>query len=390
MTRNNNKKTTQTENQADSQVAPVDTESTPSEPSTRSDSERLELCERKAKRAVKFSVAAVIVALLLGGGAFYHLINAQQQAQSELAAVRAQLMTSEQSLAEQLQQTEDATLKTAKTAAEHAQVTLAQQQKSIESLQRTIQELQGRRPNDWLLAEADYLVKLAGRKLFLEHDIESATLLMESADQRLAALNDPSLVSVRQALANDITKLRTLPIIDRDGIVLRLTSLQQEVAKLPLASAILPNAQPQPDTAVTDDVSNWRNNLVNSLKSFSEHFITYRTREGSAVPLLAPQQHFYLQENLKSKLETAIKAVYDEKPKQYQAALATALTWSKTYFNQDAHSVKQFIAALTQLEQVNIDIEYPKALPSQAALADLIRTRLRRDVTTLTEQEGQQ
>ena len=51
-------------------------------------------------------------------------------------------------------------------------------------------DVKGRRPNDWLLAEADYLVKLAGRKLFLEHDVESATQLMESADQRIASLND--------------------------------------------------------------------------------------------------------------------------------------------------------------------------------------------------------
>lgn len=79
---------------------------------------------------------------------------------------------------------------------------------------------------------------------------------MESADQRIATLNDPSLVPLRKAMASDITKLKTIPIIDRDGLVLRLTALQQQVDQLPLANAILPEAKAvekprSPRTSVT-------------------------------------------------------------------------------------------------------------------------------------------
>ena len=77
------------------------------------------------------------------------------------------------------------------------------------------------------LAEADYLVKMAGRKLWLEHDVVSATRLMEGADQRISALNDPSLTTLRQAMADDITTLRAIPLIDRDGLVLKLNSLEK-------------------------------------------------------------------------------------------------------------------------------------------------------------------
>ncbi len=52
-----------------------------------------------------------------------------------------------------------------------------------------------------------------------------------------------SLVSLRQSMTNDITKLRTpIPLIVRDGLVLRITSLQKQVDTLPLANAILPEA----------------------------------------------------------------------------------------------------------------------------------------------------
>ncbi|MGR5543359.1 uroporphyrinogen-III C-methyltransferase, partial [Vibrio campbellii] len=77
-----------------------------------------------------------------------------------------------------------------------------------------IADVQGRRPNDWLLAEADHLVKLAGRKLFLEKDAVTATRLMETADQRIATLNDPSLVPLRQQMAKDITELKGIPLVD--------------------------------------------------------------------------------------------------------------------------------------------------------------------------------
>ncbi len=80
-----------------------------------------------------------------------------------------------------------------------------------------VADMKGRSPNDWLLAEADYLVKLSARKLYLEHDIFSATELLENADQRIASLNDPNLFPLRQAMANDITALKALPIIDRDA-----------------------------------------------------------------------------------------------------------------------------------------------------------------------------
>jgi uroporphyrin-3 C-methyltransferase len=237
------------------------------------------------------------------------------------------------------------------------------------------------------LAEADYLVKLAGRKLFLEHDAFSATKLMESADQRIAALNDPTLVPLRKAMAKDITKLKTVPLVDREGLVLRLTALQQQVDQLPLANALLPEAEQVEQRKVSEDIYDWQDNLMTSLKEFSENFITFRTRDGNVIPLLSPQQHFYLKENIKAKIETAIKAVYVEQQEIYTTALSTADKWSSTFFNQDSNSVIEFNKTLESLSKQTIQVEYPVKLETQTVLADVIRDRLRREVTTLTSEE---
>ncbi|EMQ2878236.1 uroporphyrinogen-III C-methyltransferase [Vibrio navarrensis] len=342
------------------------------------------------KRGSKLSIIAIVIALLGTGGLAYQMQQQSSHYQAQIAALQNQLQQTQSSLTQQMNQVKTDTAQQASSTLHKAEVELTQQQKSIESLQLAMADVKGRRPNDWLLAEADYLVKLAGRKLFLERDATSATHLMESADQRIATLNDPSLVPLRKAMASDITKLKTIPIIDRDGLVLRLTALQQQVDQLPLANAILPEAKAVEKTEVSEDISNWQDNLLTSLKDFSENFITFRTRDGNVIPLLSPEQHFYLKENIKAKLETAIKAVYLEQGELYTIALTTAESWSESFFNPDDNAVKEFNRTLKQLSQQNVQVAYPVKLETQNQLADVIRERLRRDVTSLTSTEEKQ
>ncbi|MDN3680157.1 uroporphyrinogen-III C-methyltransferase [Vibrio tapetis subsp. quintayensis] len=355
-------------------------------PATKSQADTKE-SEKKKDGGKKLGTIAIILSLLFGGGLTYHI---QQQNEKHLALIdslKSEMTQLKSSTNQELGSIKQDVLSKAEQMTQRSQVVLDQQQTSIESLQVALADVKGRRPNDWLLAEADYLVKLAGRKLFLEHDVVSATRLMESADQRIAALNDPSLVTLRKSMANDITQLRSLPLIDREGLVLALTSLQQEVDKLPLANAILPDAPEVVEQVVSEDINDWQNNLTASLKGFSEQFITFRTRDGDVVPLLSPEQHFYLRENIKAKLETAIKGVYVEQGDIYQTAVKVANEWSHMFFNQDDASVAKFQQRLEQLGKQNINVDYPQKLETQQQLSDVITDRLRREVTTLVSEE---
>ncbi|GLR05092.1 heme biosynthesis operon protein HemX [Vibrio hyugaensis] len=366
---------------------PKKVDSKPAEPTKPAEPNKVEFEEKQGKRGVKLGTVAIVLSLIFGGGLTYKMLEQQSEYQTQIAQLQSQLEQAQSAMKQELNQVKEETIEKATTATHKAEVVLGQQRKSIESLQLAVADVKGRRPNDWLLAEADYLVKLAGRKLFLEHDVESATQLMESADQRIAALNDPSLVGLRKAMANDITKLRVVPLVDRDGLVLRLTALQQQVDKLPLANALLPEAAAVEKQQVSEDIANWQDNLMTSLKDFSENFITFRTRDGNVIPLLSPQQHFYLKENIKAKIETAIKSVYQEQGEIYTTSLETADKWAMAFFNQDDNSVKEFNKSLSQLSKQDIEVEYPAKLESQNQLSDVIRERLRREVTTMTGTE---
>ncbi|PSV24825.1 MULTISPECIES: uroporphyrinogen-III C-methyltransferase [unclassified Photobacterium] len=338
------------------------------------------------KSGSKTGLIAIALVIALGGGLYYHGHQQGLQQQQRIEALQQQIA----SMKAAMQNDQKETITLINGGLRSAEVSLSQQQKSIAALQTTVTELKGNSPNDWLLAEADYLVKMAGRKLWLEHDVTSATLLLESADHRIAEMNDPSLKNLRQAMSNDITTLKSLTHVDRDGIVLRLTSLENSVDNLPLANAILPKAVDEPQSqTVSQSVNDWKDNLLTSLKNFGEHFITYRKRDGNVVPLLSPQQDFYLQQNIKNKLEVAIDAVYREQGDVYKISLDTAKKWAEQYYDMSSPLTQSFIKSLDQLAQQQITVNYPEKLQSQALITKLVNQVLRNKMATLDDAQAQ-
>ena len=378
MTKNNNKPQSAEENAApvivpSSATQDQTTHSTSTTPPKKSE----ELVDKKGRR---LGTVAIIISILLSGGAFLTSQQQVTQQQIHIAQLEQQLKSADSTFDAKLVTAEQRITDKADEIVRKATVLMQQQDKSIASLQLAIADVKGRRPNDWLLAEADYLVKIAGRKLWLEHDVVSATRLMENADQRISALNDPSLTPLRRAMADDIATLKAIPLIDRDGLVLKLNSLEQQINKLPLASAVLPEAEAVEQKKVSTNINDWQSNLMQSLDNFAGHFITYRVREGNVIPLLSPEQHFYLKENIKGKLLLASKALYREQSEVYATSLESAKLWSSQYFQQDDPAVKSFMAQLDSLAKFKVDVRYPQKMETQALLSDFISERLRRNV----------
>ena len=239
--------------------------------------------KKKEKKGGKGSLALSLIAISLAISssiAMYYGANKQLiKYNHELAKLTSTISTLESS---QAKNSEDFQAKIQRSE-QNNHVLIEQQNNSIKSLQAALHQRQGRRPNDWRIAEADYLVNLAGRQLWVMRDILTATTLMETADQRLANLNDPSLSPIRQAIAEDIQQLKSIKRVDLDGIVLRLNSLQKEIDNLPLANAFLPEALEEKPNIVSQDVIDWQSNLKASFNDFISQFITYRKREGSEI-----------------------------------------------------------------------------------------------------------
>ncbi|MBM7456246.1 uroporphyrin-3 C-methyltransferase [Oceanisphaera litoralis] len=374
---NDNKehKNTAVADEVDVSQTPEQSPTTPSTPDPKAPvPEQKEPEQKKSASSGKIlAIIAIIIAIVLAVILYWHGHNQALAQTEQLNRMQAELQQ-QQSRLEQAEAAQSRTL----AAVVRNQNSTSEQ---LEGLSHKLLDLDSKRPNDWMLAEAEYLVRMAGRKLWLEQDAVSAAMMLANADERLAALNDPGLTPVRRALADDIASIKSVKKVDREGLVIKLNSINDQVDKLTLAGIIMTRAD-APDFSLSESVSDWKENLKKSWASFSDDFVTVRRRDGNVEALLSPQQHWYLSENLKGKLLQAQLAVYREQQEIYDSSLTQAEQWLQDYFADD--SVRQFmLEQIKQLEGQQIKVDYPEQFSAQERLQQLLDDRLQRLLTGL-------
>lgn len=330
-----------------------------------------------SKTSLALSAIAIAIALAAGVG-LYGLTKTQATRQSEtsteLSSQIATLQKAQESQKSELegiikQQTDQLT------EAKHQQDALA---KKLDEVQEKVAVISGSDAKTWLLAQADFLVKLAGRKLWSDQDVTTAAALLKSADASLADMNDPSLISARRAITDDIASLSAVSQVDYDGIILKVNQLANQIDNLRLADN---NDDDSPMDSDSDELSSsikeWRVNLQKSWQNFMDSFITVRRRDETAVPLLAPNQDVYLRENIRSRLLVAAQAVPRHQEETYKQALDNVSTWVRAYYDTDDATTKAFLEDVDKLSQQSITMNVPDSLQSQALLEKLMQTRVR-------------
>lgn len=268
--------------------------------------------------------------------------------------------------------------------------------------------------NVWLISQANYLVHLAGRKIWSDQDYTSARLLLKSADESLAKTNDPSLLPARQAITKDINSLSQVTFVDADGIILKLLGLTESITELPLVGnykdidlgmnqyddTLANNANTSADN-VTHSTDDWSDNLLANASTFMDKFIKIEKldvkdnhfsecldKAGSdekqivkcqilKTPLSA-EQSLYLRENIRFRLLIAAQAVPRHQELIYQQALNDTAIWVNAYFDGNSPSVKAFIDELENLQNQPISNQnIPDKLDSITELEKLMQTRVK-------------
>ncbi|WP_395339434.1 uroporphyrinogen-III C-methyltransferase [Ningiella sp. W23] len=249
---------------------------------------------------------------------------------------------------------------------------------SDQTLANELAEVSGRRPSDWLLAEANYLVNMAGRKLYLEQDLRTAIALLNEADARLQDLGDPSLLPIRALIASDIQSLQQVNPMSTTSIALAISGLLPQVSQLPLENLKLPEAEPEENTELSSDVADWRENLSIVWEDIVGDFITVTPVNKPLSPYLAERQQWLIEQQLKHALTQAKSAALDEHFTLYQSALQEAMALIIEHYQIEENSVVQFTNALQQLQNSNFERDYPQKLMAVDALKDATERRLQR------------
>lgn len=309
---------------------------------------------------VLFSLLVAIVAI----AACYWLylqLDQQSNGQTQLGQNISEQVTQNKSLKYELQQTAMATNKRIGTLEQQqlndtkAYAKLAQLQQSNKQLQERVAVIAQRSPNHWMASEAEYLVRMAGRKLWLENDPQTAIGLLQSADERISAMKDPALTVLRKALADDITKVKALKTTDITNTIFDLDTLIDGLTQLPLNRVDENFADNKSTQQVTDSIDDWQQNLARTWHDLTDGFITIRKRTTDLEPLLSPEQQWYLVENIRNKLLQAQLALYRFDQLNYQQSISLADKWLQQYFDLSDPKTKTMIASLDKLAKVNIE-----------------------------------
>ncbi|MEW6484871.1 MAG: uroporphyrinogen-III C-methyltransferase [Pseudomonadota bacterium] len=323
------------------------------------------------------AIVAIIIALAAGGGSYWYSKQQQDTATRSLQSLDKQLSNLvQQSQAGQQQLSQQ--LSSATQALQEARLHQDATDKELSALRDKVTSLTGNDSSSWLIAQADYLVKLAGRKLWSDQDVTTAAALLKSADGSLAQMDDPSVLDVRRALTNDISALSAINQVDYDGIILQLNQLSNGVDNLRLADEEDSNNPMDADSKeLSGSLAHWRENLEKSWHDFMDNFITIRRRDNTAQPLLAPNQDIYLRENIRSKLLIAAQAVPRHQNEIYKQSLESVSSWVRAWYDTSDPETKAFLSQIDTLEQQNIAMDVPDALSSQPLLDKLMQTRVR-------------
>ena len=247
---------------------------------------------------------------------------------------------------------------------------------TADTMNKRIAELVGRRPSDWLLAEANYLVNMAGRKLYLEKDVSTAVTLLKEADGRLQDLNDPSLFPVRALISSDIQALSQLNPVSTNSVALEIYGLLTLVKDLPLDTLQLPEFKNQEDLTLSEDVSQWRQNLDKTWRSVVNDLISIDYVDQPLEPYIAKRQQWLIEQQLNHALTQAQSAALNEQLALYSSAIQRATAMVLEHYETQDTKVEQFLAALQELQNIDFSRQIPTSLASQASLKSIIDQRI--------------
>ncbi|ABR73732.1 HemX protein [Actinobacillus succinogenes] len=260
------------------------------------------------------------------------------------------------------------------------EVTLSDKDKALSALQSQVTNVASNmnaQPSEWLLSEADFLLTNALRKLMLDNDVETGIALLKISDEVLAKVSEPEAKTVRAAINADLKQLLSVDSIDQNAVMQRLSQLANSVDELVVMNLNFGDHDVQTqDEQVSDNVTDWKNNLQKTATSFLNHFIRISPRTDKVTQaLLAPNQDIYLRENIRLRLQIAILAVPRQQNELYKQSLETVAAWVRSYFDTDTELAKNFLKSVDELAEQSIYVDVPNQLNSLNALDKLLNKK---------------
>ncbi|MBN8509063.1 MAG: uroporphyrinogen-III C-methyltransferase [Burkholderiales bacterium] len=343
--------------------------------------------------------AGAVLLAVLSAGAVVYAWNAQQRVKGlEQQLVRRQADSSEQAAGAQLlaKQAQDEARESA------AKLALLEVRVAEVSLQRTqleelIQSLSRSRDENQL-ADIEAAIRVALQQAAITGSAEPLLLALRQADERLARQSQPRLEGVRRALTQDMERVRAAGVVDLSALLIRLDEVIRMVDELPLlataerrtpavrpmpaASAAGPAAEAAaaaasaPASAPAGSWAELRQFVATGWSAFAgrvwaeaRSLIRVTPIDQPEAMLVAPEQAYFLRENLKLRLLNARLALLSRQFDTAQADLRDAQAALERWFDRGNRRVASALELVRQVSRQARQVSVPRPDATLAAIA---------------------
>ena len=300
------------------------------------------------------------------------LVRRQQESQGQASEARL--------LAKQAQDTSrESAAKVALLEARVAEV--AMQRGQLEDL---IQSMSRSRDEN-LVMDVEAGIRVAQQQSTITGSAEPLLAVLKQADERLARVNQPRMDGVRRAIARDLDRVRAVGVADINSLVIKLDEAVRLVDELPLLSSAEPRNAATPaapaNTAASavasaatalDWTKTWRDGWAAATHRVwleAKSLIRVTRIDQPEAMLLAPEQAFFLRENVKLRLLNARLALLSRQFDTAQTDLQSAQNSLDRYFDRSARRTGLTSDLVAQVAAQARQVTLPRPDDTLAALA---------------------
>jgi len=300
-----------------------------------------------AERLQKIGIAAVVIAIVVAVAAW---IDAKRELSALRLEVAARLSSAD--AAEAQAKVRDAAMagemREALAKLALVETRLAESQSQQAALETLYRDLAPSR-DDLAVVEVEQVLSLASWQLAIAGNVPAAIAALQLADAKLARLDRPKFGPLRRAIASDMERLKSMPYVDTAGLAGRLDAAIASIDAMPLARDERVAAPAAP--AVPPDAPAW-SRLAREMWAELKGLVRIEVSDRAAPPLDAPNQQYYLRENLRLRLLSARLSLIARNEPAFRADVKAADAWLRQYFDVRAKPFAAVLASLAAMASV--------------------------------------
>ncbi|HJV62985.1 MAG TPA: uroporphyrinogen-III C-methyltransferase, partial [Albitalea sp.] len=239
-----------------------------------------------------------------------------------------------------------------------------------------------------VLVDIDASLRVAMQQTAITGSAEPLVAALKQADDRLARYSQPRLEGVRRAIARDLDRVKAVGVADLPSLSIKLDEAVRMVDELPLLAVAEPRkaasapsggkAAPRsaPPADAGTPAGRWTQGWNDTWAAASERvwsevksLVRVTRIEHPEAMLLAPEQAFFVRENLKLRLLNARLALLSRQFDTAQADLLIAQTTLDRYFDRSSRRLTLTSDLLKQVIAQARHVNVPRPDDTMAALA---------------------